>query len=64
MVSRPAWKPARNIGAQVITDNHRLFRVGLHRVQRGTNDPRARFTDHKRLTTEIFRYRRTVRQAG
>lgn len=41
----------QNIGAQVVADNNGFFRVGLHLVERGTNDPRARFTDYKRLTT-------------
>ena len=39
----------QNIGAQVVADNNGFFRVGLHFVQRGANDPRAGLADIERL---------------
>lgn len=44
---QPRLKAGQNIGFQVIADDHRVFRMGLHLVQRGADNPRAGFADKK-----------------
>lgn len=54
----------QNIRAQIIADDNRLFRMRLHFIQRGADDPRAWFTDIERLTPGDFLDAGAQRAAG